>query len=73
VNDRNYSVLVVRARFSGETVTKYGDNGFPKEAAEVMAAARDAGPMPFEAPADFRRRMRALAEWMKTRGDSAGD
>src|SRR5262245_57649287 len=36
LNGRNYSVLVVQARLAAETVTHYGDNGFPKEAAEVL-------------------------------------
>ncbi len=50
LNGRNYSVLVVQARLSAETVTFYGDNGLPNEAAEVLAAAKTAGPVPFEPP-----------------------
>ena len=46
INGRNYSVLAIKARFSGETVSHYGDNGLPKEAAEVMAAAKEAGRAP---------------------------
>lgn len=65
---KNYSVLVVRAGLARESVTPFGDNGFPKEAAEVMAAAQEAGPTAFEAPADFRRRMRELSRWMKANG-----
>ena len=68
VNGRNYSVLVIRARYSAETVSFYGDNGLPKEAAEVLAAARDAGPLPFEPPHVFRGRMRDLTRWLKDRG-----
>jgi endonuclease YncB( thermonuclease family) len=68
VNGRNYSVLVVQARFSAETVTFYGDNGLPAEAAEVLAAAKSAGPLPFEPPHVFRGRMRELAKWMKEKG-----
>ena len=68
VNGRNYSVLVIRARYSAETVSFYGDNGLPKEAAEVLAAAKDAGPLPFEPPHVFRGRMRELTRWMKDRG-----
>ena len=68
VNGRNYSVLVVEARFSAETVTFYGDNGLPTEAAEVLAAAKSAGPVPFEPPHAFRGRMRQLSKWMAEKG-----
>lgn len=60
VNDRNFSVLVVAAGLAVETVTHYGDNGLPAEAAAVLAAARDAGPVPFEEPYRFRKRLREL-------------
>ena len=68
LNGRNYSVLVVRARLSAETVTFYGDNGLPNEAAEVLAAAKTAGPVPFEPPHVFRGRMRDVSKWMKEKG-----
>jgi endonuclease YncB( thermonuclease family) len=68
LNGRNYSVLVVQARLSAETVTFYGDNGLPKEAAEVLAAAKAAGPVPFEPPHVFRGRMRDVSKWMKEKG-----
>ena len=71
VNGRNYSVLVVRARYSAETVSFYGDNGLPEPAAEVVAAAKEAGPLPFEPPHLFRARMRELSRWMKDRGVEA--
>jgi micrococcal nuclease len=71
VNGRNYSVLVIRARYSAETVSFYGDNGLPKEAAEVLAAAKDQGPLPFEPPHVFRARMRELTKWMKDHGVDA--
>jgi endonuclease YncB( thermonuclease family) len=67
LNKRNYSVLVIRARLAEESITRYGDNGFPKEAAEVVAAAKTAGPLPFESPGDYRRRMREVSQWMKAR------
>ena len=47
--------MVIKARYSGETVSHYGDNGLPKEAAEViLAAAKEAGAslLPFEPPID---------------------
>jgi micrococcal nuclease len=67
VNGLNYSVLVVRARLAVETVSHFGDNGFPKEAAEVLEAARAAGPVPFEAPHLYRQRMREVSEWERSR------
>jgi endonuclease YncB( thermonuclease family) len=68
VNDKNYSVLVVEARLAEESITAFGDNGFPQEAAVVMASAKGAGPLPFEPPYQYRNRMRRLAEWMKGKG-----
>ena len=68
LNGRNYSVLVVQARLSAETVTFYGDNGLPNEAADVLAAAKTAGPVPFEPPHAFRARMREVSKWMKEKG-----
>ena len=63
LNGKNYSVLAIRARLSDETVSHYGDNGLPELAAEVKAAARSIGPLPFEPPHVFRKRMRALSDW----------
>lgn len=71
LNGKNYSVLVVSARLAEESVTRYGDNGLAKEAAETTAAAKAAGPLPFESPGDFRRRMREVSRWMKSNGLSA--
>jgi micrococcal nuclease len=70
INGRNYSVLVIKAHYSGETVGHYGDNGLPKEAAEVLAAAKAAGsaPLPFEPPYQYRTRMRAVTEALKQSG-----
>jgi endonuclease YncB( thermonuclease family) len=68
LNGRNYSVLVLSARLAEETVGRYGDNGFASEAAEVTAAAKAAGPLPFESPAAYRGRMRDLTKWMKEHG-----
>ena len=71
LNGKSYSVLVVAARLAEESVSKYGDNGLPQESAAVVAAAKAAGPLPFESPADFRRRMREVSRWMKSKGISA--
>jgi micrococcal nuclease len=68
VNGKNYSVLILTARLAEESVTQYGDNGFPQEAAAVLKAARAAGPPPFESPATYRQRMRAVSDWMKAHG-----
>ena len=68
LNDRSYSLLVVRARLAEETITRYGDGGFPREAADVLAAAKAAGPLPFESPGAYRARMREVSRWMKSRG-----
>jgi micrococcal nuclease len=65
VNGKNYSVLVVKARLAEESISFYGDNGLPALAAEVTSAAKTAGPLPFEPPHVFRKRMRALSDWQK--------
>lgn len=70
VNGRNYSVLVLEARLAEESITAFGDNGFPQEAATVLAAAKSAGPLPFEPPYQYRNRMRRVSDWMKEKGIS---
>ena len=61
LDDKNYSVVVVAAHLAYESVSHYGDNGFPEEAAAVLAASKEAGTPPFEQPYLFRRRMREEA------------
>jgi micrococcal nuclease len=73
MNGRNYSVLAIKAGYTTETVSHYGDNGLPREAAEVVAAARAAPPLPFEPPHQFRSRMRALADHLKSQGKYPGN
>lgn len=68
VDGKNYSVLIIKARLSSESVSIYGDNGLPDLAAEVTAAAKEVGPPPFEPPGLYRARMRTQAEWMKKNG-----
>jgi endonuclease YncB( thermonuclease family) len=68
INGRNYSVMVVAARLAEESISRYGDNGLPQEAAEVMSTAKQAGPLAFEPPSTYRARMRELSRWMKERG-----
>jgi micrococcal nuclease len=69
LNGANYSTMIVAARLAAESISQFGDNGFPAEAAEVMAAARQQGPLPFEPPHVYRARMRELSTWMKARGE----
>jgi micrococcal nuclease len=68
VNGRNYSVLCIKAGYTTETVSHYGDNGLPREAAEVVAAAKAGPPLPFESPHQYRARMRTLANDLKSKG-----
>ncbi len=68
IDGRNYSTMIVEARLAVETVSHYGDNGFPAEAAQLMKAAKAQGPVPFEPPHVYRARMRALSQWMKAQG-----
>lgn len=68
LDGKNYSVLVVRARLAVENVGHYGDNGLPAQATAVKAASKSAGPVPFEPPHQYRRRMREVTAWMKKHG-----
>lgn len=65
---RNYSVLVIEARLAVQNVSHFGDNGLPEPAAEVLAAAKRSGPVAFEAPHRYRKRMRAVAEYLRSQG-----
>jgi endonuclease YncB( thermonuclease family) len=65
VGGRNYSVLIVEAHLAEENIGHFGDNGFPKEAAQVLEAFRRAGPVPFESPVSYRARMRRLSERLR--------
>jgi len=68
VDGKNYSPLVIAARLSYGPSARFGDNDLPEENAACIAAAKDAGPPPFEKPYIYRRRMRAVAEYMKKAG-----
>ena len=61
LDGKNYSVAVVAAHLAYESVSHFGDNGFPDEAKAVLAAAQAAGKPSFEPPYEFRRRMREEA------------
>jgi micrococcal nuclease len=69
VNGRNYSVLCIKAGYTTETVSHYGDNGLPRESAEVVAAAKAGPPLPFEPPHLYRARMRTLANTLRSKGE----
>jgi micrococcal nuclease len=62
LDGRNYSVLVLEAGLAAESVSHYGDNGFPAEAAACIAAAKQAGSLPFEAPHEWRKRFRVYVD-----------
>jgi endonuclease YncB( thermonuclease family) len=62
VDGRLYAVEIIRAHLAWETVSLYGDNGFPDLAAQIMKAARQAGKPPFEPPWQWRRRRRQRSE-----------
>jgi len=68
LNGRNYSAMILGAGLAEESVSRYGDNGLPAEAEACLAASREAGPLPFESPGEFRKRMREVARWMRDRG-----
>ncbi len=68
VDKKNYSVLAIEARLATGPSGRFGDNGLPAPYAACRAAARKAGPVPFEAPYKFRGRMRDVSKWMKKNG-----
>ena len=73
VNDKNYSILVVKAHLAEESVSFYGDNGLPDESKAVLEAALAAGPVPFEPPHLYRTRMRKVMESAKDFPEMIGD
>ncbi len=63
------SKLTVGKRMGvGVNMTLIAALGLAAPAAEVAAAAKEAGPLPFESPGEYRRRMRAVSGWLKARG-----
>lgn len=57
-DDVNVNAAMVRAGHAYETVSHFGNQGLPKEAQEVLDAARGVTPA-FERPSDWRRRAKA--------------
>lgn len=68
VDGTNVSPLLIKARLALENVSFYGDNGLPDPAQKCVAAGKAAGPVPFEKPHLYRKRMRKLSEWLKANG-----
>ena len=68
VDGKNVSVLSIEARMAVETVSRYGTNGCPEESAACTAAAKVAGPVAFEDPHLYRKRMHAVSRWLKGKG-----
>jgi endonuclease YncB( thermonuclease family) len=68
LDGKNYSPLVIAARLAYGPSPRFGDNGLPEEYATCMAAAKAAGPLPFELPWKYRRRMHGVAAWMRAHG-----
>lgn len=68
LDGKNYSVLVIEARLAYGPSGKFGDNGLPEPYAACQAAAEQAGPLAFEQPYLYRRRMKKLSAWMKANG-----
>jgi micrococcal nuclease len=71
LDGQSYSVLVLRAGLAAESVSHYGNNGFPAEAAACLAAAAEAGPLPFEPPHEWRKRFRTYTDHQKARNAPA--
>jgi endonuclease YncB( thermonuclease family) len=68
VNGKNLSVLMLAAHVAVETVSVFGDNGLAEPAAACLDAASAAGPVPFESPHLYRKRMREIAQRMRADG-----
>ena len=60
VDGVNYSTLAINSGLAFETVAKYGDNGLPEQAAEVLETADRFGePYLDQSPSEFRHKMKA--------------
>ncbi len=58
VDGELFAVKMIKAGLAYETVSFYGDNGFPDIAGLILAAAEKAGPPPFQNPYEWRKRHR---------------
>ena len=59
VDGKLFAVKMIEKSLAYETVTRYGDNGFPDLAREIKRAAKKAGKPPFMDPARWRRIQRS--------------
>ena len=50
------ALLLIKAGLAYETVSHYGDNGFPELAKQILKAARQSAKPPFEEPYRWRRK-----------------
>ncbi len=58
VDGELFAVKMIEAGLAYETVSQYGDNGFPDLAVLITGAARKAGTPPFQNPYEWRRQHR---------------
>jgi micrococcal nuclease len=56
VDEELLAVRLIRARLAYETISYYGDNGFPELAERILKAARESPKPPFERPYRWRRK-----------------
>lgn len=56
VDEELLAVRLIRAGLAYETISYYGDNGFPKLAERILRAARKSPRPPFERPYRWRRK-----------------
>ncbi len=56
VDGKLLSIRLIRAGLAYESISFYGDNGFPDLAERILKAARDSPRPPFELPYRWRRR-----------------
>jgi len=56
VDEELLAVRLIRAGLAYETISYYGDNGFPKLAERILKAARKSPRPPFERPYRWRRK-----------------
>ena len=55
VDGESLSLMLVQNGLAIETVSHYGDNGFPELAERILDAADEVGELPFEPPHEWRR------------------
>lgn len=56
IEDTPLSYYMILSRMGIQTITKYGDNGFPIIAENILILARQQGNLPFLSPSSYRKR-----------------